>query len=71
MKNIFNQKAHSSSFILLAFSLLLINCQNAEISSSKFDLEKLNQIDNLINTQETMLICMKFKDLKHWRIFNI
>ena len=50
MKNIFNQKVHSISFILLAFSLLLINCQNTEINSSKFDLEKLNQIDNLINT---------------------
>ena len=29
------------------------------------------KIDNLINTEVTMLICMKFKDLKHWRIFSI
>ena len=29
------------------------------------------KIDSLINTEVTMLICMKFKDLKHWRIFSI
>ena len=49
MKNIINQKLHSISFIFVTFSLLLISCQNTEINSSKFDLEKLNQIDNLIN----------------------
>ena len=50
MKNTLNQKLHSISFIFVAFSLLLISCQNTEINSGKFDLEKLNQIDNLINT---------------------
>ena len=49
MKNTLNQKLHSISFIFVAFSLLLISCQNTE-NSGKFDLEKLNQIDNLINT---------------------
>ena len=49
MKNILNQKLLSISFIFLAFYLLLISCQNSEINSSKFDLEKLNQIDDLIN----------------------
>lgn len=50
MKNILNQKLHSISFIFPFFSLLFFNCKNVEITSSKFDLEKLNQIDNLINT---------------------
>ena len=50
MKNTLNQKLHSISFIFVAFSLLLISCQNTEINSSKFDIEKLNQIDNLINS---------------------
>jgi len=50
MKNILNQKLHSISFIFVVFSLLFFSCKNVEITSSKFDLKKLNQIDNLINT---------------------
>ena len=50
MKNISNQKLNQICIIFVSLFLLFNSCQNAETNSSKFDLERLNQIDNLINT---------------------
>ena len=50
MKNISYQMLFTNSFIFIVFSLFFNSCQNAEINSRKIDLERLNQIDNLINT---------------------
>ena len=50
MKNISNQKLNQIYIIFIGLFLLFNNCQNVETNSSKFDLERLNQIDNLINT---------------------
>ena len=50
MKNISNQILFRISLIFIVFYLLFNSCQNAEINSRKFDLERLDQIDNLINT---------------------
>ena len=63
--DVFSERKISLQIMLLKYGL----SDKKGIYNERKEMHK--KIDNLINTEETMLICMKFKDLKHWRIFNI
>ena len=66
--DVFSENKISLQIMLLRYGL----SDKKGIYNERKEIHKT--IDNLISPgtgEETMLICMKFKDLKHWRIFSI